>query len=271
MPRAHGLALWRFFLIISIYLTYTLPYWLLLKLYKPWGLRFGRHYLSLWRRCIGHTLIVKGTMSTVKPTFFAANHSSYVDILVLGTLIPARFVAKTEVSEWPVMGWLATKQDTIYIDRSRTAITKGTDKLATYVDQGDSLILFPEGTTTDGCRVLPFKSSFFDVAMKKNMIVQPVSIAYAGWNGLAMPQFLRKLCGWQSPDIDLLSHLWMLAQLGTVDVVVEFHPPVKAQDFASRKELATASFHAVRDGLANAFSTPLHLQGTPHGRKAPLH
>jgi len=260
MPQARLLAIWRFFLLILIFVTFTPIYWTLLKINQNLGFRFGRFYLSTWRKCIGHQLIIKGELSKAEPTLFVSNHSSYVDILVLGTFVPARFVAKQEVATWPVMGWLATKQGTLYIDRSRTAIVDGTDTLLEYLDKGESLILFPEGTTSDGCRILPFGSSFFDVAMKKNITVQPITVTYAGWDRLPMPHYMRKFCGWFSPDVDLLPHLWAIAQWGTVQVVVDLHPPLKAQDFASRKELCQASFHAVRNGLLKAFESPISHQ-----------
>lgn len=260
MPQSKGRALFRFFLIILVYITYTPFYWLFLKINQPFGFRFGRFYLSCWRKCIGHELVIKGVLSQKKPTLFVSNHSSYIDILVLGTFIPARFVAKLEVADWPVMGWLATKQGTLYIDRNRQAISEGTDTLLKYIDQGESLILFPEGTTSDGCQVLPFGSSFFDVAMKRSVTVQPVTITYRGWDRLPMPHFLRKMCGWFSPEVDLVSHLWMVAQLGTVQVIVDLHPPVEAKDFASRKDLAAYSFQQVQKGLLEAFSQPLAAQ-----------
>lgn len=260
MPIATGLAVWRFFLITMVYLAYTPIYWLLLKVNQPLGFRFGRFLLSTWRKCIGHKLIIKGELSQAAPTLFVANHSSYIDILVLGTFVPARFVAKKEVAKWPIMGWLATNQGTIYIDRSRNAIADGTEKLVEYLDQGESLILFPEGTTSDGCRVLPFGSSFFDVAMKKNVTVQPITVTYAGWDGLPMPRYVRKFCGWASPDLEMLPHLWAVAQLGTVQVIVELHPPMHPQAFTSRKEICHASFEAVQKGLLGAFAKPLAQQ-----------
>lgn len=260
MPRAIGLAFCRFFLVIVVFLTYTPIYWFLLKVNQPLGFRFGRFYLSTWRKCLGHQLIVKGELSKVSPTLFVANHSSYVDILVLGTFVPARFVAKQEVAKWPVMGWLATNQGTIYIDRNRNAIGEGANKLIEYIDKGESLILFPEGTTSDGCRILPFGSSFFDVAVKKNVVVQPITVTYAGWDRLPMPRYMRKLCGWFSPDIDMVPHLWSLVQWGTIQVIVELHPVLKAHEFTSRKELAQASFHAVQNGLVAAFKQPIAAQ-----------
>lgn len=260
MPQAKVRAFLRFFLIVLVFLIYTPPYWILLKIHKPWGLRFGRFYLSSWRKCIGHQLVIKGELSRAKPTLFVSNHSTYVDILVLGTFIPARFVAKKEVAQWPIMGWLATNQETIYINRNRTAIAEGTDQLVEYIQQGESLILFPEGTTSDGCQILPFGSSFFDVAMKTNAVVQPVTITYAGWDGLPMPRYIRKFCGWFSPDVDMVSHLWSLVQLGTIQVVVDLHPPLDPQSFTSRKELCQTSFKAVQQGLIEAFSKPIGQQ-----------
>jgi len=260
MPRAYGLALWRFLLLSLVCLIYGPIHWILSKTHEPLGFWWGRFILSSWRIAIGHQLIIKGELSSVKPTLFVANHSSYVDILVLGTFIPARFVAKQEVAKWPVIGWLSTLQGSVYIDRSRTAIADGADKLIHHIDKGESLILFPEGTTSDGCRILPFGSSFFDIALKKNVVVQPITITYAGWDSLPMPRFMRKLCGWSSPDIDLVPHLWSLVQLGTVQAIVELHPPFKAQDFASRKDLAQASFQAVQNGFVEAFARPLSEQ-----------
>ena len=80
MPRSFILGLWRFVLIILVFLTYSPLYWLLLKIHQPLGFRFGRFYLSSWRKCIGHQLVIKGQLSTEKPTLFVSNHSSYVDI-----------------------------------------------------------------------------------------------------------------------------------------------------------------------------------------------
>ncbi len=260
MPRASLLAAWRFFLVVLVFLTFTPLYWILLKINQPLGFKFGRFYLSSWRKCIGHQLIIKGELSKTQPTLFISNHSSYVDILVLGTFVPARFVAKQEVARWPIMGWLATNQGTLYIDRNRNAIAEGTDKLIEYLDKGESLILFPEGTTSDGCRILPFGSSFFDVAIKKNVVVQPITITYAGWDRLPMPRYMRKFCGWFSPDIALLPHLWAIAQWGTVQVIVELHPPLKVETYTTRKELAQVSFLAVQRGLLKAFECPISEQ-----------
>ncbi len=256
MPRAYGRAIWRLCCFAGITLLFIPFHWLLAKMKSPLCYPYGRFILSAWCRAVGYQITIRGKMTTKRPTLFVANHSSYIDILVLGGIIPARFVAKQEVAKWPFMGLCATNQGTIYIERNRTAIADGMEKLLACVEEGDSLILFPEGTTTDGCRVLPFGSSFFDVAIIKNMTVQPITITYAGWDGLPMPRFMRKRCGWFSLDMDLGPHLWDLSQWGTIQVIVEFHPSLAPQNYNSRKELAHAAFQVVQEGLVNAFKHP---------------
>lgn len=257
MPRAYGLAVWRFFLLTVVSLTLSPLHWILSKTNRSLCFWCGRLIMSSWARLSGHQLLVRGAMSTEVPTLFVANHSSYIDIAVMGTLVPARFVAKREVAQWPVIGRLATNQGSLYIERTRTAIAEGAAKLLKCLEAGESMILFPEGTTTDGCRILPFGSSFFDVAMATNVTVQPITITYAGWDGLPMPRFMRKRCGWFSPDLGVGPHLWELLQWGTIQVVVEFHPPLTPSAYSSRKDLAQATFSAVQHGLADAFSQPL--------------
>ncbi|MEB3701699.1 1-acyl-sn-glycerol-3-phosphate acyltransferase [Candidatus Bealeia paramacronuclearis] len=249
----------RLFLAALVWSTFTIPYVVLLKLNQNWGRRFGRFYLATWAKCLGHNVIVRGELSQHKPTLFVSNHSSYVDILVL-SLLPGRFVAKQEVKGWPLLGFLATQQGTLYIERKRQSVEEGSKILEAPLKEGDNLILFPEGTTSDGCRILPFKSSFFDVAIKNDLVVQPVTVAYAGLNGMPMPRIFRQESGWFSEKIELLPHLWFISQLGRVQVVVTLHPPLQSHDFHSRKELAKTSESAVREGLETSFVALSHSQ-----------
>lgn len=213
---------------------------------------FGRIFLASWSKCLGTKVIVRGQISEHKPTLFVCNHISYVDILIL-SILPGRFVAKQEVKKWPLVGHLATLQNTLYIERKRQAIDEGTKLLEAPLKNGENLILFPEGTTTDNCRVLPFKSSFFDLATKNDLWVQPVSIAYVGLNGMPMPHIFRKECGWFSEKIELMPHLWFITQLGRVQAVITLHEPLKSSEFRSRKELAKAAEDAVRYGFETSF------------------
>ncbi len=203
---------------------------------------------------------VRGIVSTAKPTLFVCNHSSYLDISVLGSLVPGSFVAKAEVADWPFFGFLAKLQRTVFVDRQRRTTTRRQrDELARRLDAGDNLILFPEGTSNDGNRTLPFRSALFGVAERKDesgrtlqpLTIQPVSLAYVRLNGMPIGRSLRPYVAWYG-DMDLFGHLWRLAGLGRITVTVEFHPPVTLDQFASRKALCEHCHRMVAEGVAAA-------------------
>lgn len=248
---------WRFFLFSIAVSTLFIPFYILSKIYTPWCWKFGSFYLNSWNYMMGHRIIVRGEKSRDKPTLFCANHISYVDITTVGPVINGRFIAKAEVKDWPLFGYLATLKGTIYVDRTKAGTTEGLRQLNEAIKNKDNLILFPEGTTTDGCRVLPFRSSYFDIAMKNNLTVQPITISYAGWDGMPMPHYMKKIVGWFSVDMDMFPHLKRIIQMGKIHAVVTFHPPLKANDFKSRKELAHKCWEDVNLGLAKTYSTPL--------------
>jgi 1-acyl-sn-glycerol-3-phosphate acyltransferase len=205
----------------------------------------------------------RGTMSTAKPTLFVCNHSSYLDISVLGSLIQGSFVAKSDVADWPFFGFLAKLQRTVFVDRQRRTTThEQRDQLARRLDAGDNLILFPEGTSNDGNRTLPFRSALFGVAERSGenggpapepLTIQPVSIAYVRLNGMPIGRSLRPFLAWYG-DMELVDHLWHVAGLGRITVAVEFHPPVTLAQFGSRKALSEHCQRAVAEGVAVALA-----------------
>lgn len=222
------------------------------------------------RRCarlMGFKLEVSGEISPEHPTLFVANHASYLDITMLGAVIPGSFIAKSEVAGWPIFGTLARLQRTVFIQRKRTEAAGQRDGIKERLAKGDDLILFPEGTSSDGNRTLPFKSALFSVAdLEVNgakLIVQPVSIAYTKLDGVAIGRALRPFFAWYG-DMDLAPHLWRVLGLGTVTVDIRFHPPRRMSDLGSRKALAdychTAVAHGVSDAVAGqparAIQTP---------------
>ncbi len=204
---------------------------------------------------------IRGTMSAARPTLFVCNHTSYLDISVLGSLIRGSFVAKTEVANWPFFGFLAKLQRTVFVDRQRRTTThRQRDELMRRLDAGDNLILFPEGTSNDGNRTLPFRSALFGVAERRvasgkreplPLTIQPVSLAYVRLNGMPIGRSLRPYFAWYG-DMDLFSHLWRVAGLGRIIVVLEFHPPVTLAEFASRKGLSEHCQRMVAEGVAAA-------------------
>jgi 1-acyl-sn-glycerol-3-phosphate acyltransferase len=244
----------------SLYLLLTLPLMpvqaLLLALGSRWAQRLPRFYHHWSCRILGFRVAVEGERSTQRPTLFISNHVSYVDIEILGGVIEGSFIAKTEVARWPLFGWLAKLQRTVFVDRRVRSTAEQRDAIRERLDAGDDLILFPEGTSGDGNRILPFKSALFsvaDYAETRALTVQPLSIAYLRLDGIPMGRAYRPFFAWYG-DMTLGSHLWTMLGLGTVDVAVIFHAPVTLAQFGSRKALAEYCHRVIAAGVASALA-----------------
>jgi len=199
---------------------------------------------------------VRGTPVAAGSTLFVANHVSYLDIVVLGSLVAAGFVAKAEVARWPLVGQIARIGRTVFVERRTVRAAGQREAIAERLLAGDDLILFAEGTSSDGGRVLPFKSALFAAAEPGRrgaaVRVQPVTIAYTRLRcGLPIDYALRPLYAWYG-DMALAPHLYSVLGLPGAVVEVRFHPPLAAADFGSRKALAQHAERAVADGLAAA-------------------
>ena len=206
---------------------------------------------------LGFRVEVRGPRSTAHPTLYVCNHVSYLDIMILGSLIKGSFVAKSEVARWPLFGWLARLQRSVFIERRGLKAARHRDALNQRLEDGDDLILFPEGTSGDGNQVLPFKSALFSVAERRPhdmpLLVQPVSIAYTRLDGVPMGRYLRPLFAGYG-DMEMGGHLWHVAGLGWATVVVEFHPPSTIEDYGSRKMLSDYCQGRVTAGMSAALS-----------------
>jgi len=210
---------------------------------------------------------VIGTPAAARPALFAANHISYTDITVLGSLLPGSFIAKAEVGKWPFFGWLAKLQRSVFVDRQMRSAAIQRDAIGDRLAAGDALILFPEGTSGDGNRVLPFKSALFAAAQSGEdappVIVQPVSLAYVRLDGMPIRRLYRPFFAWYG-TVDLAPHMWSMVGLGTVDAVVQFHPPAFLADCGSRKALAGYCHARAAGGLAGAlFGRPQPMPEPP--------
>lgn len=177
-----------------------------------------------------------------------ANHCSWVDIFTLLAADSVHFVSKAEVAKWPVVGILARQIDPVFIDRRRSGAVKHGQQLLDRLHAGQRLCFFPEGTSTDGLRVIDFKSTLFSVfltpELKSELRVQPVSIIYRPRAGLP-----RAFYGWWG-EMPLGPHaLAVLSMSYGSEVDVVFHPPLQAADFDDRKALARASETTVRQGF----------------------
>lgn len=178
---------------------------------------------------------------------FVANHSSWLDIFVLNACARVYFVSKAEVANWVGIGWLARATGTVFIERKREQAAKQREILARRLDMGHALMIFPEGTSSDGLRVLPFKSTLFEALYSvkaEDLWVQPVTVSYH-----APAQADARFYGWWG-DMDFAPHLLDIlaaGRAGAVDVV--FHEPLAISAYANRKDLAKWAGAVVADSL----------------------
>lgn len=219
----------------------------------PW---LKRAWHSSCCRLLGLSIKVRGEPAREGATLYVANHVSYLDVAVLGSVLNVPFVAKREVSGWPVIGLIGRLGDTMFVERAVARSDGQRQTLAARLSAGESLILFAEGTSSCGGRVLPFKSALFGALYRAHpdrpIYVQPVTIAYTRFRGgLRIVHAFRPLYAWYG-DMTLLPHIWSVLGLPGAEVEVVFHPSVTAADFASRKALARHAEQEVANGLAAA-------------------
>lgn len=210
-------------------------------------------------RLIGVRLHIDGAVLSDKPVLLVANHTSWLDIPVLSAVAPLSFVAKSEVGTWPFVSSLARLQRTVFVDRKRrTAVAGTTNEIGERLAAGDTVVLFAEGTSSDGNRVLPFKTSLFGAvkpaerqggAAPADTVVQTLSIVYTGLHGIPFARADRPLVGWYG-DMELAGHLWQLLKSGPLDVHIGVGPPVPLDSFADRKHLARHSESEIRRRVA---------------------
>lgn len=193
------------------------------------------------------------------PTLVLANHVSWLDIPVLAALMPLSFIAKSEIADWPLVGFLAKLQRCVFIDRSRKASTaKVNAQVAERLGAGDAIVLFPEGTTGDGIRLLPFRSSLVGAARSalidhtaEAIRLQPVAIAYRRRRGLPLTRREMPDVAWYG-DMELAAHLGALIRGGPLDVTVVWSAPIAFDGSIDRKHATLAAEAAVRAALAAA-------------------
>lgn len=226
------------------------------------GSRLQRALPIVFHRFVARMLRIRvevhGSPSPDRPVLFVANHSSWLDIVILSTAAPLSFVAKSEIARWPGFSILAKLQRSVFIERRRGKAKEGVNDIQARLRAGDNIVLFAEGSSGDGNSVNPFKSSMFsaaeiDVGGGRLPTVQPVSIAYTHLDGFPLGRRQRHRLTWYG-KMSLPSHLWNVFGQGYARVVLQFHAPVRPGDFASRKELALYCQARVAEGHARAIN-----------------
>ncbi len=232
---------------LLVLLAVRLFEWPIHGVHRPWTpwitqfvCRMAFVILRMPHRIVGTQMAQAGAV--------VANHGSWLDIFTLNARKRVYFVSKDEVANWPGIGWLARATGTVFIKRARGDARKQQEVFEERLNVGHKLLFFPEGTSTDSLRILPFKSTlfqaFFTHHLCEMMWVQPVTVAYRAPKG-EEPRFY----GWWG-DMDFASHLLKtLAAPRQGSVTVTYHAPLRVADFAGRKALAVACEQAVRSGM----------------------
>ncbi|KQS81139.1 acyl-phosphate glycerol 3-phosphate acyltransferase [Rhizobium sp. Leaf384] len=239
----------RVFVCVSILVVATLllaPVQLLLL----WRDRPARRTLPrLWHRIacrmIGLRVHVHSTPEARRPLMLVSNHVSWKDILVLGSVADVVFIAKAEVKAWPVFGLLARLQATIFVAREQKRTTGNqVNEIGARLAAGEIVVLFPEGTTSDGNRLLEIKSSLFGAAAAAVpsvpggiVHVQPVAIAYTRVHGMPMGRYHRPIAAWPG-DIALVPHLMGVLREGAMDVDLVFGETIDYRADSHRKQVS---------------------------------
>lgn len=225
--------------------------WASLKLRLPTRRHIPAWYHRIVLRLIGVRVQVHGAPAEGRPLLLLSNHCSWLDITVLGSLFPLFFVAKSEVERWPVIGLLAALQRTVFVDRQRRSATGAVNReIAARLAQGDPVILFAEGTSDDGNRILPFRTALVGAVRdafdgERHVIVQPMAVAYTRLQGIPMGRSHRPVAAWTG-DLDLAPHLLELLRQGAVDVDVTFGHARMLDGAADRKKVTRACEEEVR-------------------------
>jgi 1-acyl-sn-glycerol-3-phosphate acyltransferase len=244
---------------------FVIPYQSVALRFKTLGYRnIPKRYQHFLSRIFGIRVTVIGKPVQDRGVLMVANHTSYLDIIALGGIARVSFVAKSEVASWPLFGTFARLQRTVFVERERrTKTAQSRDQIRERLAEGDALVLFPEGTSSDGNRVLPFKSALMGAAEAQvgtdangkpiHVPVQPVSITYVGLHGIPMGRENRPLYAWYG-DMELVDHLWEGLVTGPADLVIQFHTPITVDQVGGRKNLARIVEEQIRQGQALALA-----------------
>jgi 1-acyl-sn-glycerol-3-phosphate acyltransferase len=251
----------RAFLVLATFFAFTVPLMPLQLLFLYTGSRFARTFPHWYHRqvcrIVGVRLSIEGCVARERGVLLICNHISWLDIAVLSAVAPVSFVAKQEVASWPFVSWLAKLQRSVFVDRNRrTEATAKVNEILSRLEAGDHVVLFAEGTSSDGNSVVPFKTSLFAAAkpaggeaLGADVCAQTLALTYTKMHGLPLCRRGRPLVAWYG-DMDLASHAWRLLGLGPLDAHIRIGEPVPLDDFADRKALARYAEAQVRKDVS---------------------
>jgi 1-acyl-sn-glycerol-3-phosphate acyltransferase len=250
LKLAAFLSLWVFFFA----LVATVHLWIsILGLPNRWKIvsRLNRNFTLLVRLILNIKVTVAGDEGQMERGGYViiANHVSYVDGIVLGSIFPILFVSKREVRRWPIVGQWNILCGTVFINRQRKEeVGSLVDEMTRKLKQETNILLFPEGTSTNGEKLLPFQTVPLAAPLRSRSIIVPATIAYKNIDDAPVTAANRDLIYWYG-DMDFVSHFWKLLALRSVEVLVTIQPNIECFHYedssAGRKKLADDCYNRV--------------------------
>jgi 1-acyl-sn-glycerol-3-phosphate acyltransferase len=250
LKLAAFLSLWAVF----FGLVATVHLWMsILVLPNRWKIisRLNRNFTLLLRMILNIKVTVAGDEGQMERGGYViiANHVSYVDGIVLGSIFPILFVSKREVKRWPIVGQWNVLCGTIFINRQRKEeVGSLIEEMTLKLRQEANILLFPEGTSTDGQKLLPFQTVPLAAPLRSRSIIVPATITYKNIDDDPVTAANRDLICWYG-DMDFVSHFWKLLALHSVEVLVTIQPKIECFHYedssAGRKKLADDCYDRV--------------------------
>ena len=243
-------------LIIFLLLTLALlPFQFIIVFFiKNYAYIIPYFYHKICLRIFGIKIKTFGKISINSPILLISNHASYLDIIILGSLFKTSFVAKKEIAKWPLFGILAKLQNTVFIDRRVSSLKNQENQIIKHLNEKKNLVIFPEGTSSDGNRVLPFKSSLFNIFEKNlnsRIFVQTITIVYKKINGIPMNRIERKNITWHS-NMDLIPNIFNVLKKLSIEVEIIFNDEFLPSKEYDRKKIALHCWEKINYNLINS-------------------
>jgi len=197
------------------------------------------------------TVTVHEEIKELKKTqnLIVSNHQSYLDVIVIASMISTLFVAKKDVQSWPLLGWLASLGGTLYIDRTAfRGAKRSMIEIEKTLLNGRNVLIFPEGTSSNGETIFPFRPSLFNAAYQAKCAVLPITVNYEMINGSKVTISNRDLVCWYG-GMTFITHFWNLLEITSCKVSISFHMPIESTMHQSPQELSFSAYNAVKKGF----------------------
>ena len=236
------------FLLASLF-TLIFQSTLMLFTKGPAAFVWPRCFHAICTRIIGIKVIVEGDIVQGRNIVYVGNHISYMDIPVVGGVLKGAFVAKKDVEKWPFFGIMGKMGRTVYMSRDPAHAIEAAKLLTDRLDEPSPVIIFPEGTSSNGKQILPFKSTLFQMFLNRNTVLQPFTISLISLDGKAVTtDAQRDRYAWYG-DMDLEPHLWAFFKGKGAVIKLKFQEPILTNSYIDRKSLSAACYEGVVKGL----------------------